>query len=200
MTRRLAARRWRNTLTDVSAFTDVAGGTAHGGARARRACRCSIFLIVFAGLMYFTKKKVWKEAEAPTEAAGGSGAGGRQAPKSGWRMVVGLESSPLGHALDRTADERRCQSTRPRGSSDPMGTDASRSSGRTARSASGYLAKAGARQCARRRRDPGMVGPAGPDQGHLRPLRAGRLRCAGARSLHGHGGALSRHRCGRAAR
>jgi len=30
-----------------------------------------VFLIVFAGLMYFTKKKVWKEVEAPAEAARG---------------------------------------------------------------------------------------------------------------------------------
>ena len=29
-----------------------------------------------------------------------------------------------------------------------------------------------ARQCAGRRRHPGMVGPSGPDQGHVRPFRA----------------------------
>ena len=63
--------------------------------------------------------------------------------------------------------------------------------------ASGYLAKAGQRQRAGRRRHPGVVGPAGPDQGRLRPLCAGRLRCAGARSLLGRRRALSRPRRGR---
>jgi hypothetical protein len=30
-----------------------------------------IFLIVLSGLLYFTKKKVWHEAEAPREVAHG---------------------------------------------------------------------------------------------------------------------------------
>ena len=30
-----------------------------------------IFLLIFAGLLYFTKKKVWKHAEAPAERARG---------------------------------------------------------------------------------------------------------------------------------
>jgi hypothetical protein len=30
-----------------------------------------VFLLIFAFLLYFTKKKVWKEVEAPSEAARG---------------------------------------------------------------------------------------------------------------------------------
>ena len=66
--------------------------------------------------------------------------------------------------------------------------------------ASGYLANA-ARGSA-----PGVVviqewwGLQDQIKGTRRPLRAGRVRCAGARSLQGQGGALSRHRCGRAKR
>jgi ubiquinol-cytochrome c reductase cytochrome b/c1 subunit len=37
-------------------------------ARKRIGFQVMIFLIVFAALMYLTKKKVWKEVEAPTEA------------------------------------------------------------------------------------------------------------------------------------
>jgi ubiquinol-cytochrome c reductase cytochrome b/c1 subunit len=54
-----------------------------------------------------------------------------------------------------------------------------------------------ARQRAGRGRDPGVVGAFRTDQGNVRPLRARRLRRAGARSLQGKGGALSRHGCRR---
>ena len=60
----------------------------------------------------------------------------------------------------------------------------------------GYLANAA------RGNAPGVVviqewwGLSENNQGHVRPLCGGRLRCAGARSLQGQGGALSRHgRC-----
>ncbi len=43
----------------------------HLEARKRLGFKVMVFLIVFAGLMYFTKKKVWKEHEAPAEAARG---------------------------------------------------------------------------------------------------------------------------------
>jgi ubiquinol-cytochrome c reductase cytochrome c1 subunit len=39
----------------------------HMLARKRIGLQVMIFLIVFAGLMYFTKKKVWHEVEKPTE-------------------------------------------------------------------------------------------------------------------------------------
>ncbi len=46
--------------------------------------------------------------------------------------------------------------------------------------ANGYLANAARGDAPGVVVDPGMVGPAGPDQGHVRPLCAGRLRRAGA--------------------
>ena len=74
---------------------------------------------------------------------------------------------------------------------------ASLSSVRTARKPRGYLANAA------RGNAPGVVviqewwGPAGPDQGLCDRFARGRLRCAGARPLQGHGGAVSRHGCSR---
>ncbi len=52
---------------DVAAFLMWAA-EPHMEARKRIGFQVMIFLIVFAALMYFTKKKVWKEVEAPTEA------------------------------------------------------------------------------------------------------------------------------------
>ena len=40
-------------------------------ARKRIGFQVMIFLIVLAGLMYFTKKKVWHEVEKPREVAAG---------------------------------------------------------------------------------------------------------------------------------
>ncbi len=55
---------------DISAFLMWAA-EPHLEARKRIGFQVMVFLIVFAGLMYFTKKKVWKEVEAPAEAARG---------------------------------------------------------------------------------------------------------------------------------
>jgi len=55
---------------DVAAFLMWAA-EPHMEQRKRVGFQVIIFLIVFAGLMYFTKKKVWHEVEAPTEAARG---------------------------------------------------------------------------------------------------------------------------------
>ena len=43
----------------------------HLVARKRLGMQVMIFLIVLAGLMYFTKKKVWHELEKPAEIARG---------------------------------------------------------------------------------------------------------------------------------
>ncbi|MEA2937481.1 MAG: ubiquinol-cytochrome c reductase cytochrome c1 subunit, partial [Alphaproteobacteria bacterium] len=43
----------------------------HLEARKRIGLQVMIFLIVFAGLLYFTKKKVWREVELPAEVARG---------------------------------------------------------------------------------------------------------------------------------
>jgi hypothetical protein len=42
-------------------------------ARKRIGMQVMIFLIVLAGLMYFTKKKVWHDLEKPAEIARGQG-------------------------------------------------------------------------------------------------------------------------------
>ena len=55
---------------DISAFLMWAA-EPHLEARKRLGFEVMVFLIVFAGLMYFTKKKVWKTLEAPAEAARG---------------------------------------------------------------------------------------------------------------------------------
>jgi ubiquinol-cytochrome c reductase cytochrome b/c1 subunit len=55
---------------DVAAFL-MWTAEPHLEARKRLGFQVMVFLIVFAGLMYFTKKKVWKEVEAPSEAARG---------------------------------------------------------------------------------------------------------------------------------
>ena len=55
---------------DISAFLMWAA-EPHMEARKRLGFQVIVFLIVFSGLMYFTKKKVWKEVEAPSEAARG---------------------------------------------------------------------------------------------------------------------------------
>ena len=55
---------------DISAFLMWAA-EPHMEARKRLGFQVIVFLIVFSGLMYFTKKKVWKEVEAPSEAAHG---------------------------------------------------------------------------------------------------------------------------------
>jgi len=55
---------------DVAAFLMWAA-EPHLEARKRIGFQVMVFLIIFAGLMYFTKKKVWKEVEPPTEAARG---------------------------------------------------------------------------------------------------------------------------------
>jgi ubiquinol-cytochrome c reductase cytochrome b/c1 subunit len=55
---------------DIAAFLAWTG-EPHMEARKRIGFQVMIFLIIFAGLMYFTKKKVWKEVEAPAEAARG---------------------------------------------------------------------------------------------------------------------------------
>ena len=51
---------------DISAFLMWAA-EPHMLARKRIGLQVMIFLLVFAGLMYFTKKKVWHEVEKPTE-------------------------------------------------------------------------------------------------------------------------------------
>lgn len=53
---------------DVAAFLMWAA-EPHMEARKRLGFQVMIFLLVFAGLMYFTKKKVWKEVEAPAGAS-----------------------------------------------------------------------------------------------------------------------------------
>jgi ubiquinol-cytochrome c reductase cytochrome b/c1 subunit len=55
---------------DISAFLMWAA-EPHMEARKRIGFQVMVFLIIFAGLMFFTKKKVWKEVEAPAEAARG---------------------------------------------------------------------------------------------------------------------------------
>ena len=55
---------------DISAFL-MWTAEPHLEARKRIGFQVMVFLLVFAGLMYFTKKKVWKEVEAPIEAARG---------------------------------------------------------------------------------------------------------------------------------
>ena len=55
---------------DVTAFMMWAA-EPHMVARKRIGFQVMIFLIVLSGLLYFTKKKVWHEAEAPREAAHG---------------------------------------------------------------------------------------------------------------------------------
>jgi ubiquinol-cytochrome c reductase cytochrome b/c1 subunit len=55
---------------DVTAFLAWTA-EPHMETRKRIGFQVMVFLIVFAGLMYFTKKKVWKVVEAPAEAARG---------------------------------------------------------------------------------------------------------------------------------
>lgn len=55
---------------DVAAYLMWAA-EPHLEARKRIGLQVMIFLLVFAGLLYFTKKKVWKQAEAPAERACG---------------------------------------------------------------------------------------------------------------------------------
>jgi ubiquinol-cytochrome c reductase cytochrome b/c1 subunit len=55
---------------DIAAFLMWAA-EPHLEARKRIGFQVMVFLIIFAGLMYFTKKKVWKEVEPPTEPARG---------------------------------------------------------------------------------------------------------------------------------
>jgi cytochrome c1 len=55
---------------DVAAFLMWAA-EPHLEARKRLGFQVLVFLLIFTGLMYFTKKKVWHEVEAPTEAARG---------------------------------------------------------------------------------------------------------------------------------
>lgn len=55
---------------DVAAFLMWAS-EPHLNQRKRVGFQVMFFLIVFAGLLYFTKKKVWHEVEAPREAAAG---------------------------------------------------------------------------------------------------------------------------------
>jgi len=56
---------------DVSAFLMWAA-EPHLEARKRLGLQVMIFLIVFGGLLYFTKKKVWREIEKPSEIARGA--------------------------------------------------------------------------------------------------------------------------------
>jgi ubiquinol-cytochrome c reductase cytochrome b/c1 subunit len=51
---------------DVSAFLAWAA-EPHLEARKRLGFQVMIFLLIFAGLMYFTKKKVWKQVELHPE-------------------------------------------------------------------------------------------------------------------------------------
>jgi cytochrome c1 len=55
---------------DVTAFLMWAA-EPHLEARKRIGFQVILFLLVFAGLLYFTKKKVWKQLEAPAERARG---------------------------------------------------------------------------------------------------------------------------------
>jgi cytochrome c1 len=55
---------------DVAAFLMWAA-EPHLEARKRLGFQVLVFLLLFTGLMYFTKKKVWHELEAPAEAARG---------------------------------------------------------------------------------------------------------------------------------
>jgi ubiquinol-cytochrome c reductase cytochrome b/c1 subunit len=55
---------------DVAAFL-MWTAEPHMEARKRIGFQVMVFLIIFAGLLYFTKKKVWKEVEAPAEAERG---------------------------------------------------------------------------------------------------------------------------------
>lgn len=55
---------------DVSAFM-VWAAEPHMVARKRLGFQVMIFLLVFAGLLYFTKKKVWHQVEKPREIAAG---------------------------------------------------------------------------------------------------------------------------------
>jgi ubiquinol-cytochrome c reductase cytochrome b/c1 subunit len=55
---------------DVTAFLMWAA-EPHLEARKRIGFQVMLFLLIFAGLLYFTKKKVWKTAEAPAERARG---------------------------------------------------------------------------------------------------------------------------------
>lgn len=55
---------------DISAFL-MWVAEPHLVQRKRIGFQAMIFLIVLAGLMYFTKKKVWHEVEKPLEAARG---------------------------------------------------------------------------------------------------------------------------------
>ena len=56
--------------TDVTAFMMWAA-EPHMMARKRIGLQVMIFLIVLAGLMYFTKKKIWHQVERPREVAAG---------------------------------------------------------------------------------------------------------------------------------
>jgi cytochrome c1 len=55
---------------DIGAFLMWAA-EPHLEARKKMGFEVMVFLIIFAGLMYFTKKRVWKQIEAPAEAARG---------------------------------------------------------------------------------------------------------------------------------
>jgi ubiquinol-cytochrome c reductase cytochrome b/c1 subunit len=55
---------------DVAAFL-MWTAEPHLEARKRIGAQVMVFLVIFAFLLYFTKKKVWKEVEAPSEAARG---------------------------------------------------------------------------------------------------------------------------------
>jgi cytochrome c1 len=55
---------------DVAAFLMWAA-EPHLEARKRIGFQVLIFLIIFSGLLYFTKKKVWHEIEKPREIARG---------------------------------------------------------------------------------------------------------------------------------
>jgi ubiquinol-cytochrome c reductase cytochrome b/c1 subunit len=55
---------------DISAFL-VWAAEPHMVARKRIGFQVMIFLIVLAGLLYFTKKKIWHEVEKPREIAHG---------------------------------------------------------------------------------------------------------------------------------
>ena len=55
---------------DVAAFLMWAA-EPHLDARKRVGFQVMVFLIIFAGMLYFTKKKVWHEVEKPREIAHG---------------------------------------------------------------------------------------------------------------------------------
>ena len=46
--------------------------------RKRIGLQVIVFLLVFAGLLYFTKKKVWREVEKPAELARGQNRAARR--------------------------------------------------------------------------------------------------------------------------